>query len=87
MSEKDLKNISETNWDNLKTMSDEEIDTSDAPVLDEEFFANARLRMPAGKISVLLNVDEEILEWYQEKGIDIQSVANLALKDYVETHR
>jgi uncharacterized protein (DUF4415 family) len=87
MSEKDLKNTSETNWDHLKTMSDEEIDTSDVPALEEAFFANAKVRMPAGKISVLLNVDEEILEWYQEKGIDIQSIANLALKDYVETHR
>jgi uncharacterized protein (DUF4415 family) len=87
MSEKDLKNTSETNWEHLKTMSDEKIDTSDVPALDEAFFANAKLRMPTGKISVLLNVDEDILKWYQEKGIDIQSVANLALKDYVETHR
>ena len=68
-------------------MSDEEVDTSDAPALDENFFANAKLRMPSGKVSVLLNVDEEILEWYKEKGIDIQNIANLALRDYVETHR
>jgi uncharacterized protein (DUF4415 family) len=68
-------------------MSDDEIDTSDIPFLDETFFASAKLRMPEGKVSVLLNVDEEILEWYQEKGIDIRNVANSALRDYVETHR
>jgi uncharacterized protein (DUF4415 family) len=68
-------------------MSDDEIDTSDAPALNDSFFANAKLRMPSGKVSVLLNVDEEILEWYEEKGIDIQNIANLALRNYVETHR
>ena len=68
-------------------MSDEEIDTSDSPPLDDGFFANAKLRMPSGKISVLLNVDEKILEWYEENGIDIQNIANLALRDYAETHR
>jgi uncharacterized protein (DUF4415 family) len=68
-------------------MSDEDIDTSDIPFLDDNFFSNAKLRMPEGKVSVLLNVDEEILEWYQEKGLDIRNVANSALRDYVETHR
>jgi hypothetical protein len=33
-------------------MTDEEIDTSDIPPLDEKFFANARLRMPRGKVAV-----------------------------------
>lgn len=87
MSEKDLKNSSETNWDLLKTMSDDEIDTSDIPELGEKFFSDAKLRMPQGKVSVLLNVDEEVMEWYEENDIDIQNVANLALKDYVESHR
>ncbi len=87
MNEKDLKSTSETNWERLKMMSDEEIDTSDIPFLDDNFFSKAKLRMPEGKVPVLLNVDEEILEWYQKKGIDIRNVANSALRDYVETHR
>lgn len=40
-------------------MTDEEIDTSDSPPLDESFFAEAKLRMPKGKVAVLVNVDEE----------------------------
>jgi uncharacterized protein (DUF4415 family) len=68
-------------------MSDDEIDTSDIPFLDDTFFTNAKMQMPEGKVSVLLNVDEEILEWYQEKGIDIRNIANSALREYVETHR
>lgn len=47
-------------------MTDNEIDTSEIPVLGERFFANAKLRMPVGKIPVLLSLDEEIAEWFRE---------------------
>ena len=46
MNAQDLKKPSETNWERVSEMTDEEIDTSDIPPLDETFFANARLRMP-----------------------------------------
>ena len=57
MSEQDLKKPSETNWARVSEMSDEEIDTSDIPPLDEAFFASARLRMPDNLVSVTLDVD------------------------------
>jgi uncharacterized protein (DUF4415 family) len=87
MNEKDLKKHSETNWERLETISDEEIDTSDIPPLDESFFVGARLRIPKGKVSVLLNVDEEIADWYKKQGSDFQNLVNTALRDYAETHR
>lgn len=49
MNEKNLPNQSETNWERLKTISDEEIDVSEIPALDESFFAEANLRLPQGK--------------------------------------
>ena len=82
-----MKKHSETNWERLKTISDEEIDTSDIPPLGEEFFAGARLRPPKGKVSVLLNVDEEVAEWYKKQGGNFQNLINAALRDYAETHR
>jgi uncharacterized protein (DUF4415 family) len=82
-----LKENSETNWERLKTISDEEIDASDIPPLDESFFADAGLRIPKGKVSVLLNVDEEIADWYKKQGSDFQNLVNTALRDYAETHR
>ncbi|MGC2236856.1 MAG: BrnA antitoxin family protein [Pyrinomonadaceae bacterium] len=87
MNEKILKKCSETNWEHLKTISDEEIDTSDIPALDENFFAGAKLRVPKGKVSVLLNVDEEIADWYKKQGSDFQNLVNTALRDYAESHR
>lgn len=68
-------------------MSDDEIDTSDIPLLDESFFANAKLRLPEGKVPVMLNVDEEIIEWYQKQGGSFQGLLNTALRDYAESHR
>ena len=68
-------------------MSDNEIDTSDIPELDDEFFAHAKLRMPSGKSSVLLNVDTDVLEWFQRHGSEFNSLVNNALRDYAESHR
>ncbi len=68
-------------------MSDEEVDLSDIPALDDSFFSGAKLRLPEGKVPVLLNVDEELIEWYQSQGGSIQALLNTALRDYAESHR
>jgi len=87
MSEKDSTHTSATNWERLRTISDDDIDTSDIPPLGESFFANAKLRVPNGKVSVLLNLDEEIVDWYQKQGDNFQGLVNTALRDYAESHR
>ncbi|HEY0607198.1 MAG TPA: hypothetical protein VGD58_30040 [Herpetosiphonaceae bacterium] len=43
----DLKPTSRTNWDRLRAMADEKIDYSDIPPLTSEFFACAKLVLPA----------------------------------------
>ncbi len=68
-------------------MSDEEIDTSDIPPLDEEFFAAAEWRMPKNKTPVTLSVDSEVLEWFEEQGAEFQHRVNAALRIYAEAHR
>jgi uncharacterized protein (DUF4415 family) len=68
-------------------MSDEEIDTSEVPELDETFFEGADLRLPKGKVPVLLSLDEEIAEWFQRQDGDFRLNLNNALRDYAESHR
>ena len=87
MSENNLKNISKTNWAKLETMPDEEINTSDIPPLDEIFFANARLRMPRGKVAVTVSLDKEVSDWYQAQGEESRALMSAALKIYAEAHR
>lgn len=67
-------------------MTDEEIDTTDIPPLDETFFADARLRMPE-KVSVTLDVNADVLEWFKAQGEDFQQRMNAALKIYAEAHK
>ena len=68
-------------------MTDEEIDTSDSPPLDDDFFARAEWRMPEKKRAVTLSVDSEVLKWFEGQGADFQQRINAALKIYAEAHR
>jgi len=68
-------------------MTDEEIDTSDSPPLGESFFAEAELRMPKGKVAVIVNVDEETDAWFQAQGGEYRNLMNAALRIYAEAHK
>jgi uncharacterized protein (DUF4415 family) len=87
MNGKSSSNLSETDWDRLENMRDNEIDTSDIPELTKAFFENAELRVPQGKSSVLLSVDSDVLEWFQNHGSEFHRLVNNALRDYAELHR
>jgi hypothetical protein len=53
MSGKDLNNISQTDWKRIDALTDEEIDVSDIPSLDDAFFASAKLRQPKSNLVLL----------------------------------
>ena len=87
MSASNLKRPSESNWAKVDTMTDEEIDTSDIPSLDEAFFANAKLQMPKGKVPVVISIDADIMEWFKAQGEEYQRLINAALRIYAEAHK
>jgi len=87
MSERNLKKPSETDWARIDSMTDEEIDTSDIPPLDEEFFAAAQWRMPKRKTAVTLSVDDDVLKWFEAQGAEFQQRINAALRIYAEAHQ
>jgi uncharacterized protein (DUF4415 family) len=87
MNVKDLKKPSETDWERIDQFSDDDIDVSDIPPLDDEFFQAAELRMPKSKTEVILSVDSDVLEWFEEQGADFQYRINAALKIYAEAHQ
>ena len=74
----------------LVNMSDEDIDYSDIPELDEDFFKNAKLvkRNPATE-AISIRVDRDTLEWFRNtaksnpeiKGY--QTLINDVLRTYV----
>jgi uncharacterized protein (DUF4415 family) len=83
----DLKNSSETNWERIDQLTDEEIDTSDIPPLDDAFFANAELRLPKGKMPVVLSVDADVFQWFKSQGAEYQDLINTASRIYADEHK
>lgn len=68
-------------------MRDEDIDYSDIPPLDEEFFRTARLLMPQPKKPVALRLDADVLDWLRGQGRGYQSRVNAILRAYMVTER
>lgn len=87
MNEQNLKTESRTDWARVDAMSDDEIDTSDIPELDEEFFKNAKLWVPKNRRPVTLNIENEVLDWFEDQGPEYQYRINAALKIYADAHR
>lgn len=85
MREKPTKNTLESDWARVDAMVDEEIDTTDIPPLTEDFFRRARVRMPKQQVTV--QIDADLLRWFQAQGSNYEQRMNAALRIYVEAHR
>ena len=85
MSNKDLSNTSRTNWAALEAMDDEGIDYSDIPPLTEEFFEKATLRIPASQAQQLVQIEPDVLKWFQAQGGEYKALINSVLRLYIES--
>jgi uncharacterized protein (DUF4415 family) len=83
MNAKNTSRKSKTKWTKLSKLKDAEIDTSDAPALDRNFFKNAVLQMPRNKKMVSIRLDEDVLAWFKKQGRGYQTKINEILKMYV----
>lgn len=81
-----MQNTSKTDWERLAQMPDEDIDTSDIPELDDNFFQRADIRLPT-KQPVTLRVDSDVLAWFKSKGRGYQTRINKLLRQYMNAHR
>jgi len=86
MSAKISNKKSRTDWNKVDSMTDSDIDTSDIPSLDSEFFRNAKLRMPSPKKSITVRLDSDVLEWYRGQGKGYQTKINAILRTYMDAH-
>lgn len=77
---------SRTDWDKLRNMPDEKIDLSEVPELGEDFFREAKLRLPESKRLISLRIDSDILEWFKRQGKGYQTRINAILRAYVRAH-
>ena len=85
MSVSDTSEPSKTDWAKLNEMSDETIDLSESPELDDDFFERATLRLPQS-VAVTVEVDPDTLAWFKAQENSSQ-LMNAALRIYAEAHQ
>lgn len=90
MNKEPISSKSETNWQRLDFMTDEEIDLSDCPEITPEQFAKAVVRrglpINKNKAQVTLRVDSDVLEWFKSQGRGYQTQINSLLRSYMDAH-
>lgn len=84
MKDKDLKSTSRTNWEALDSMSDDDIDYSDIPPLTDKFFEKAILKVPATQAKNLVQLDPDVMEWFQAQGGEYKTIINSLLRRHIE---
>ena len=77
---------SKTDWKRLSEQQESDIDTSDIPELDDDFFHKAELRVPP-KQPVTLRLDADVLDWFKSQGRGYQTRINKLLRRYMEAQQ
>ena len=75
--------LSKTRLSEIENLPDDTIDTSDIPELDDNFWENAQRIIPEN----YLQIEHEILEWFEGQGQDYHERINAVLRAYMEAHR
>jgi uncharacterized protein (DUF4415 family) len=88
MNKPTISSKSQTDWERLNVMSDENVDLSDIPELTPEMFAKAvvkrGLKDKENKAQLTIRVDQDVLTWFKSQGRGYQTRINSLLRAYME---
>ncbi len=70
----------------IKALDDEDIDFSDLPELDADFWKNAELIEPDRTEQVTLRIKRSVLTYFKASGKGYQTRINRVLESYVKAH-
>jgi uncharacterized protein (DUF4415 family) len=71
----------------LAAMTDDQIDTSDAPYRPDAVWVKAAAQLPKTKQQITLRLDADVLDFFKHTGTRYQSRINAVLRSYVEAHK
>ena len=71
----------------IAQISDSEIDFSDIPELDADFWNNAEIVQPDTTQPVTLRVKKSVLDYFKAGGKGYQTRINAVLESYVKAHQ
>ena len=78
-----MSKVSNTNWQQLATMEDKDIDMSDIDELTDDFFRQAEIRVPSKK-SVTMRLDSDVIDFFKSQGQGYQTRINKLLRSYMD---
>ena len=84
-----LPEDTESDWERVKAMTEEEIDEAaradpDAQPTDAEFWKDAEIVLPDTKQLFTLRLDKDVLSWFRKQGKGYQTRMNAVLRTYME---
>lgn len=91
MNNKNTLRQSETDWERLRNMKDEDIDLSDCPEATPEMFARAVIRknfkpvLPTSQENLI--IDRDVIEFFKAQGRDYPAKINQLLRAYMEAEQ
>jgi len=80
-------------WSRVDALTDADIeaavrsDPDVAPLVDEDWFAKARVVEPPAKAAISIRLDRDVLEWFRGNSERYQSKINAVLRSYMEHER
>jgi uncharacterized protein (DUF4415 family) len=80
------KKRSRTDWKRVDSLRDADIDYSDIPKLEADFFSQAVL-WPGRKRQITLRIDPDVLAFFRKHGKGYQTNINAVLRKYVEAQK
>ena len=79
---------SKTDWPRVRALKNEDIDTSDIPLLDKRFIAEVKLhRIKPKKKQITLLLKPDLVEWFKAQGGAYQTHIAAVLEAYREVQR
>jgi uncharacterized protein (DUF4415 family) len=79
--------ISPKRLEEIQNLPDSDIDTSDIPELDDNFWNNAKMVKPITKTAISIPLDSDVLEWFESQGKGYQTLINTVLRSYVNAQQ
>ena len=75
------------NLEHFDAITDDMIDTSDIPLLTNEFFETAKWRIPEQKVKIMVEIEPEVVEWFKAQGEHYERYLAAALRIYAQVHK
>jgi uncharacterized protein (DUF4415 family) len=77
-----MNTSTKTDWDRLSQLNDKDIDYSDIPETDKDFWNDAGLHTIHNKVDFTVKIDEDIAIWLKNMGSNSNEAVNNILRAY-----